>query len=181
MVEQPPLPLPQSLVRIHARVPSNAINRVSATERKPSNCPCCSNTCTIILKHGKEMFRCHRVQQVPDLVVAWNLMDAKQTADIAFPFAAFHHALVCQTRRGTRSTRSRLHLPSYSGCSCQCVCPVARTVAGEKNRLLCQTIPVLATALALLALSDVLTIRAFPGLEQLFAKMRIAGKHQILF
>jgi hypothetical protein len=33
-------------------------------------------------------------------------------------------------------------------------------------------------ASALLGVSDVITIPAFPGLEQLFAKLRIAGKWQ---
>jgi len=45
---------------------------------------------------------------------------------------------------------------------------------------LCQTIPVLSTVLALLALSDVLTILVFPGLEQLFAILRIADLSQAL-
>lgn len=49
------------------------------------------------------------------------------------------------------------------------------TALGEKNRLGCQTIPVLSTVLALLALPDVLTIPTFRELEQLFLKMRIAG------
>lgn len=48
------------------------------------------------------------------------------------------------------------------------------TALGEKNRLGCQTIPVLSTVLALLALPDVLTIPTFRELEQLFLKMRIA-------
>lgn len=39
---------------------------------------------------------------------------------------------------------------------------------------MCQTNPMLPTVLAILAFSDVLTIPAFPELEQLFAKMRIA-------
>jgi hypothetical protein len=43
------------------------------------------------------------------------------------------------------------------------------------NPLACQTNPGLSTALALLGLSDVITIPAFLRLEQLFAKMRIAG------
>jgi hypothetical protein len=49
------------------------------------------------------------------------------------------------------------------------------TALGEKNRLLCQTTPVLSTVLALLVLSDVITILAIPALEQLFSKMRIAA------
>jgi hypothetical protein len=39
---------------------------------------------------------------------------------------------------------------------------------------LCQITPALSTVLALLGLSDVITILAFPELEQLFVKMRIA-------
>ena len=75
---------------------------------------------------------------------------------------------------------SRLHLPSHSGCFCQYVCPVARTNAGEKHRLLCQTTPVLSTVLALSGFSDVSTIAASLRLEQLFAKMRIAVKQRLM-
>jgi hypothetical protein len=53
------------------------------------------------------------------------------------------------------------------------------TALGEKNRLLCQTVPDLSTVLALLALSDVLTLQTFQGLQQPFPKMRIAGLHQL--
>src|SRR5688572_14418770 len=70
---------------------------------------------------------------------------------------------------------TELHLPSHSGCSCQRVCPVARIVAGEKNRLWRQTTPVLSTVLTLLGLSAVLTIQPFPRLGQLVAKMRITA------
>ncbi|XGV94339.1 MAG: hypothetical protein ACAF41_00730 (plasmid) [Leptolyngbya sp. BL-A-14] len=45
----------------------------------------------------------------------------------------------------------------------------------RKNRRWCQTTLVLSTVLALLALSDVLTILVFPGLEQLFAILRTAA------
>jgi hypothetical protein len=49
------------------------------------------------------------------------------------------------------------------------------TALGERNPQLRQTTLTASTALALLALSDVPTILVFPGLEQLFAIMRIAG------
>ena len=48
------------------------------------------------------------------------------------------------------------------------------TALGEKNSRLCQTNSVLSTALALLALSDVLTVPGFLRFEQLLLKMRIA-------
>jgi hypothetical protein len=48
------------------------------------------------------------------------------------------------------------------------------TALGERNPQLRQTTLTASTALALLALSDVPTILVFPGLEQLFAIMRIA-------
>jgi len=48
------------------------------------------------------------------------------------------------------------------------------TALGEKNPLLCQTIPALSTVLALLVHADVLTLLTFAKLEQLFLKMRIA-------
>jgi hypothetical protein len=49
------------------------------------------------------------------------------------------------------------------------------TALGGKNLLWCQTIPSLSTVLALLALSDVLTILTFREFKQRFFKMRIAG------
>jgi hypothetical protein len=58
---------------------------------------------------------------------------------------------------------------------CLSVCPVATTTVSETTRLACQTVPVLSPVLALLGGSDAITVPAFLGLEQLFAKLRIAG------
>ncbi|WP_206755986.1 hypothetical protein, partial [Limnospira platensis] len=54
-------------------------------------------------------------------------------------------------------------------------CPVAMTSTGGKNRLESQSHLAFSTALALLGFLDVITIQGCWGLEQVFAKMRIAG------
>lgn len=48
------------------------------------------------LEEGKNLLRFHRVEQIPNVVVARYLMDIKQALGIAMTFAALHHALVCQ-------------------------------------------------------------------------------------
>jgi hypothetical protein len=44
--------------------------------------------------------RFYRVEQCPNLVVAGYLMHPKQTLGVTFPFAALHHPLVGEKRRG---------------------------------------------------------------------------------
>ncbi|MFO7142638.1 hypothetical protein B9T16_13765, partial [Arthrospira sp. PCC 8006] len=67
------------------------------------------------------------------------------------------------------------HPPFHSGDFYPGACPVAMTSTGGKNRLESQSHLAFSTALALLGFLDVITIQGCWGLEQVFAKMRIAG------
>ncbi|MFO7145400.1 hypothetical protein B9T16_30300 [Arthrospira sp. PCC 8006] len=53
---------------------------------------------------------------------------------------------------------------------------VATTSTGGQTPLRCQTNLAFSTALALLGFSDAITIQGYWGLEQFFAKMRIAAR-----
>lgn len=105
-------------------------------------------------------------------------MHSKQALSIALTLIACHLALVGQEGRGLGEEhpcmRSTQHPPFHSGYFYLGACPVATTSAREKNSLQCQTNLAFSRALALLGFADIITIQVSRGLEQFFAKMRIA-------